>query len=149
MAVWARDRTIKYWHTSPPTIKEKDLMKVIQICCGYTALWWLRGSTSPVYTCIGNIQFQIFGHEHRLYKSVHLPSHHPKGLKNHFYLLLVNLLLIFPETTWILTKYSGFQAKWCKLFLALARLLTHSGCYNACDINVWSHTHDILPIEAF
>ena len=44
--------------------------------------------------------------------------------------------------------YSGFQAKWCKLLVALAQLLSHSGCSNACDIKVWSHTHDILPIEA-
>ena len=45
-------------------------------------------------------------------------------------------------------KYSGFQAKWCKLLVALAQLLSHSGYSNAYDIEVWSHIHDILPIEA-
>ena len=42
--------------------------------------------------------------------------------------------------------YSRVQAKWCTSFVVLARLLSHSGCSNAYDNHVWSHTHQLLPI---
>ena len=44
--------------------------------------------------------------------------------------------------------YSGFQAKVCTTFLALAWLLSLSACSNASDSHLRSHTHDYLPIEA-
>ena len=44
--------------------------------------------------------------------------------------------------------YSGFQAKWCKTFVVLARLLSNSGCSNPYDNQVWSHTYQLLPIAA-
>ena len=47
-----------------------------------------------------------------------------------------------------MTKYSGFQAKWCKTFVVLARLLSNSGCSNPYDNQVWSHTYQLLPIAA-
>ena len=42
--------------------------------------------------------------------------------------------------------YSWVQAKWCTSFVVLAHLLSHSGCSNAYDNHVWSHTHQLLPI---
>ena len=44
--------------------------------------------------------------------------------------------------------YSGFQAKVCTTFLALAWLLTCSACFNAYDSHLRSLTHDVLPIGA-
>ena len=45
-------------------------------------------------------------------------------------------------------QYSGFQAKWCKPFVVLARLLSHSGCSNPYGNQVWSHNLQLLPIAA-
>ena len=45
-------------------------------------------------------------------------------------------------------KYSGFKAKVCTTFLALAWLLSLSACSNAYDSHLRSHTHDVLPIGA-
>ena len=43
---------------------------------------------------------------------------------------------------------SGFQAKVCTTFLALALLLSLSACSNAYDSHIRSHIHDVLPIGA-
>ena len=45
-------------------------------------------------------------------------------------------------------SYSGFQAKVCTTFLALARLLSLSAYSNAYDSHLRSHTNDVLPIGA-
>ena len=45
-------------------------------------------------------------------------------------------------------KYSRLQLKLCTTFLLTAQLLSLSGCSNAHDNQVWSHTHHVLPIEA-
>ena len=44
--------------------------------------------------------------------------------------------------------YSGFKAKVCMTFSALAWLLSLSACSNASDSHLRSHTHDVLPIGA-
>ena len=43
--------------------------------------------------------------------------------------------------------YSRFQLDLCTAYLLLAQLLSLSGCSNAHDNQVWSHTHHVLPIE--
>ena len=46
------------------------------------------------------------------------------------------------------STYSASQLLLCTTFLFLLGLLSHSGCSSAYDIQVWSHTHHILPKEA-
>ena len=45
-------------------------------------------------------------------------------------------------------RYSGFKAKMCTTFLALAWLGSLSACSNAYDSHLRSHSQDVLPIWA-
>ena len=49
---------------------------------------------------------------------------------------------------WVLKLYSGFKAKMCTTFLALAWLGSLSACSNAYDSHLRSHSQDVLPIWA-
>ena len=56
--------------------------------------------------------------------------------------------IISTVSLWTLNRYSRLQLKLCTTFLLTAQLLSLSGCSNAHDNQVWSHTHHVLPIEA-
>ena len=56
--------------------------------------------------------------------------------------------VIFSYINFFLWSTVGSASTWPSRRVYFTRLLSTSGCSSAYDIQVWSHTHHILPIEA-